>query len=51
MEYSGDVWTDEDRDFVVEDGYKHDEDQHMFLMKRNYLMMINMLLQVKILKN
>ena len=26
MEYSGDVWTDEDRDFVVEDGYKHDED-------------------------
>ena len=26
MEYSGDVCTDEDRDFIVDDGYKYDED-------------------------
>ena len=26
MEYRSDVCTDEDRDFIVDDGYKHDED-------------------------
>ena len=26
MEYSGDVCSDEDRDFIVEDGSKHDKD-------------------------
>ena len=26
MEYSGDVCTDEDRDFIVEDGSNHDKD-------------------------
>ena len=26
MKYRGDVSTDEDRDFIVDDGYKHDED-------------------------
>ena len=26
MEYGGDVCTDEDRDFIVDDGYKYDED-------------------------
>ena len=26
MEYRGDVCTDEDRDFIVDDGYKYEED-------------------------
>ena len=46
MEYRGDACTDEDRDFIVDDGYRYDEDP-TYVPDEEELLKINMLLQVK----